>query len=273
MFPSFAAEIAINSHDKTREVSEKPSPAKKHNLFYRIFHPSSENIADLTEKHSSPFSSIFNKRDSDEDSDSEKGSRRSSNGQLFGTNNAQESGISLPRPKKNAFNMESDSESDTEHYNGVRRRSTTTALFKDLLKNARTRNVSSSSMSDSNESDDDASHHAAPSSTENLFKGLMLCSKYKKSQGQTPGSTTPSSASPFISSSDILEPPKLSRTASENSLVEKYGKRENIIGKGGHGIVRLCCGTNKNQKYAVKEFRKRNKDETQREYVKKRILV
>jgi tRNA A-37 threonylcarbamoyl transferase component Bud32 len=64
----------------------------------------------------------------------------------------------------------------------------------------------------------------------------------------------------------------LKRTPSEKSLQEKYGKLErDCIGKGSFATIRLCCPQNSNVKYAVKEFRKRKKNESKRDYVKQLI--
>ncbi|KAJ3115038.1 serine/threonine-protein kinase HAL4/sat4 [Phlyctochytrium bullatum] len=63
----------------------------------------------------------------------------------------------------------------------------------------------------------------------------------------------------------------LPRNASETSLAEKYGRKEEVLGKGANAVVRLCCPMNSNKKYAIKEFRKRRKEETQKEYVKKLV--
>jgi protein-serine/threonine kinase len=63
----------------------------------------------------------------------------------------------------------------------------------------------------------------------------------------------------------------LHRTDSETSLTEKYGKLEDVLGKGSFATVRLCCPANSSKKYAVKEFRKKRKDETKKDYVRKLI--
>ncbi|KAL7750598.1 hypothetical protein RI367_003940 [Sorochytrium milnesiophthora] len=64
----------------------------------------------------------------------------------------------------------------------------------------------------------------------------------------------------------------LSRSSSESSLHEKYGKSKEVLGKGANATVRLAHKTDHScpeRLYAVKEFRKRRKDETEREYIKK----
>ncbi|KAI9197410.1 kinase-like domain-containing protein [Polychytrium aggregatum] len=71
----------------------------------------------------------------------------------------------------------------------------------------------------------------------------------------------------------------IKRSRSESSMAEKYGKVDEVLGKGANATVRLAHlkETKKNSPtcpeklYAIKEFRKRRKDETKKEYVKKLI--
>ncbi|KAJ3321996.1 serine/threonine-protein kinase HAL4/sat4 [Blyttiomyces sp. JEL0837] len=64
----------------------------------------------------------------------------------------------------------------------------------------------------------------------------------------------------------------ISRSPSHCSLSDKYGKKEKeILGKGANAVIRLCCAVDSDKKFAVKEFRKRKKGESQKEYVKKLI--
>jgi serine/threonine protein kinase len=63
-------------------------------------------------------------------------------------------------------------------------------------------------------------------------------------------------------------------TSSSNTLLDKYGVCDkNCIGKGATAIVKLVHKlekeSNEEQLFAVKEFRKRRKNETEREYIKK----
>ncbi|KAJ3209804.1 serine/threonine-protein kinase HAL4/sat4 [Dinochytrium kinnereticum] len=74
-----------------------------------------------------------------------------------------------------------------------------------------------------------------------------------------------------LSMAPLSSAAQIPRSASETSLAEKYGKKEEILGKGANAVVRLCCPINSDRKYAIKEFRKRRKDETQKEYVKKLV--
>lgn len=60
-----------------------------------------------------------------------------------------------------------------------------------------------------------------------------------------------------------------SRSSSELSLKEKYGNLSNVLGKGAFATVKLCCPVGGKEKYAVKEFRKKKKEESTKEYIKK----
>lgn len=53
-----------------------------------------------------------------------------------------------------------------------------------------------------------------------------------------------------------------SRSSSELNLKEKYGNVSNVLGKGAFATVKLCCPVGSKEKYAVKEFRKKKKDES-----------
>ncbi|KAJ8331771.1 hypothetical protein QVD99_002018 [Batrachochytrium dendrobatidis] len=64
------------------------------------------------------------------------------------------------------------------------------------------------------------------------------------------------------------------RSGSEMSLIEKYGKPDEVLGKGANATVRLLTHRKDgvaNKLYAIKEFRKKRKEETEKEYIKKVI--
>ncbi|KAI8925378.1 hypothetical protein BC831DRAFT_426876 [Entophlyctis helioformis] len=64
----------------------------------------------------------------------------------------------------------------------------------------------------------------------------------------------------------------MNRSGSEVGLSEKYGRPDEVLGKGANATVRLAHSKEKTEKlYAIKEFRKRRKDETEKEYIKKVI--
>jgi protein-serine/threonine kinase len=84
------------------------------------------------------------------------------------------------------------------------------------------------------------------------------------------GGLSDHSTSSSIPSSSAL--PTLKRNPSEISLSEKYGRKDSVLGRGATAVVRLCCPVNaSNMRCAIKEFRKRRKDERQKEYVKKLV--
>lgn len=70
---------------------------------------------------------------------------------------------------------------------------------------------------------------------------------------------------------DIARPAEksLSRSSSDQSFTEKYGLSQGILGRGAYATVKLCCPQGSTQKFAVKEFRKKRKDEGNKEYIKK----
>lgn len=59
----------------------------------------------------------------------------------------------------------------------------------------------------------------------------------------------------------------LMRHKTQDKLREKYGVKQEMIGRGSTSVVKIVQGNK--QVYAVKEFRKRRKTETEREYLKK----
>jgi hypothetical protein len=97
------------------------------------------------------------------------------------------------------------------------------------------------------------------------FAGFSLGRRKSKE----PESETPSLL--MVPSRSLSGSNHLNRSDSEQSLTEKYGKLEEVLGKGSFATVRLCCPSNSTKKYAVKEFRKKNKNETKKDYVRKLI--
>ncbi|KND00211.1 HAL protein kinase [Spizellomyces punctatus DAOM BR117] len=104
----------------------------------------------------------------------------------------------------------------------------------------------------------------------NLFKDLIMHARQKKHAvaGKAAESHARTAGPPSPGADDK---PAMMRSLSENSLT-KYGRKEEILGRGANAVVRLCCpADNKEKKLAIKEFRKRRKNETQKEYVKKLV--
>ncbi|KAI0271709.1 Pkinase-domain-containing protein [Gloeopeniophorella convolvens] len=92
--------------------------------------------------------------------------------------------------------------------------------------------------------------------------------------GSAPKLSRKSSARSSASSrkSDSEGGPKSTMGESTTSLLKKYGTCERVaIGKGATSVVRLAHKWDRTEEklYAVKEFRKRRKNETEKEYVKK----
>lgn len=104
--------------------------------------------------------------------------------------------------------------------------------------------------------DDNASSHR--SEDESIFKDIS----------RKP-SAAPPSPHPLTRSEGTRA--QLARSGSEQSLSEKYGALSNVLGKGAFATVKLCCPVNSTKKYAVKEFRKKRREESQKDYVKKLI--
>ena len=66
----------------------------------------------------------------------------------------------------------------------------------------------------------------------------------------------------------------LQRSVSETTLTQKYGKCREVVGQGAHAKVHLTqrdsrVATITDNIYAVKKFRKRRKDESEKDYIKK----
>ncbi|KAJ3275365.1 serine/threonine-protein kinase HAL4/sat4 [Terramyces sp. JEL0728] len=60
--------------------------------------------------------------------------------------------------------------------------------------------------------------------------------------------------------------PQMSKSGSEVSLSEKYGPRDSVLGKGASATVRIAHKREKDAKwFAIKEFRKKKKEETEKD--------
>lgn len=74
-------------------------------------------------------------------------------------------------------------------------------------------------------------------------------------------------------SSDTMDSPMPRTHSSDTTMTDKYGKLEHVLGKGANATVRLAHKhddyQNLDRLFAVKEFRKKKRGETQRDYVKK----
>ncbi|KAJ3103976.1 serine/threonine-protein kinase HAL4/sat4 [Phlyctochytrium planicorne] len=203
------------------------------------------------------------------------------------------SGSSAPSPSGSDGNLsnasgDSESESDAEHSSHP----VANKLFKNIMTSRRESNstngksttdvkkVAQSTQSSTSTSPSNSGSPSRKTSTASNIEtanGAKQPENFMKPPLPVPAPVTTSQIIvPKELASDLLHPSsatsdKLPRSASETSLAEKYGKREEILGKGANAVVRLCCPLNSDKKYAIKEFRKRRKDETQKEYVKKLV--
>ncbi|KXS13496.1 Pkinase-domain-containing protein [Gonapodya prolifera JEL478] len=107
--------------------------------------------------------------------------------------------------------------------------------------------------------DDTRSHH-------NLFKDLIR-GKSKRDIGQADRSATDLTSASMTSSTTGDSIPK----PAGGTFGEKYGKVDEVLGKGAYAVVKLSHKKEGilEKLFAVKEFRKRKKDETEREFLKK----
>lgn len=101
----------------------------------------------------------------------------------------------------------------------------------------------------------------------NLFKDLIMHARNKKPPAAGKAAEAHVAIPVALPRPATGEKPSLSRSPSENSLA-RYGRKEEVLGRGANAVVRLCCPANeKEKKLAIKEFRKRRKNETQVSWV------
>ncbi|KAJ3155807.1 serine/threonine-protein kinase HAL4/sat4 [Geranomyces variabilis] len=123
-------------------------------------------------------------------------------------------------------------------------------------------------------------HDESHSGHGGLFKDLMNTKHNRRAPSSTRGgndSDTEAAGATGVSRKSSQR--GLHRSPSESSMADKYGKisKSEVLGKGANAVVRLAhkrdaaTPEQAEQLFAVKEFRKRRKGETQREYIKKLI--
>lgn len=100
----------------------------------------------------------------------------------------------------------------------------------------------------------------------NIFKSLLLPPKGRHASNSGTSSTVGSQSGDSINGGH----------GHENVLGDRYGFAEKIIGRGAGGVVRLFHKLGPlgpgDRLYAVKEFRKRRKNETEKDYIKVFLL-
>jgi hypothetical protein len=180
--------------------------------------------------------------DTESDSDSQSSDVTSdSEASLPGTLNRSVSAC-VKSNKMNFFHA-SDSESEPEA-KPIRRKP---SLFKEFL---RAKKPSDSDIEPSPKSPNESSMET-PLEKPSLFSSFLWGSRRKTIHSPT--------SQPDPSTFGV---PLNRESKSEVCLGDKYGRKTSILGRGGHAVVKLCCMEGSNEKYAVKEFRKRRRDET-----------
>ncbi|KAJ1560416.1 serine/threonine-protein kinase HAL4/sat4 [Nowakowskiella sp. JEL0078] len=249
-------------------TTNSPSTPKKSGILYKIFHPNDEANGIFGSSRRSVHSSE-EESDTDICTSSENEAEKCS-GHVSSLPRVRPSDSESKRPqifRKSSVSShgssDDDSDGDSDDQKSTRR--TRGSIFRDLMKINR-----SSSQSDIDSDEENG--------TNKILKGLSL-NHNKKYQSQSSSSLiAPNVNGKSIDNSDFSNhspagfSSELQRTNSEQSLSEKYGKKEEILGKGAHAVVRLCQPVNSDKKYAIKEFRKRKNSESQvKEYVKKLV--
>ncbi|KAJ1549984.1 hypothetical protein HK096_009374, partial [Nowakowskiella sp. JEL0078] len=217
-------------------ATNSPNTPKKSGILYKIFHPNDEANGIFGSSRRSVHSSE-EESDSDNYASSDNESDRYS-GHVSSLPRVRPSDSESKKPQifrkssvSSTGSTDDDSDGDSDDQKSSRK--TRGSIFRDLMKINR-----SSSQSDA-DSDDEIG-------TNKILKGLSL-NQNKKYQSQSNiSSNTPnlprksSENSEFSNHSPISSANELQRTNSEQSLSEKYGKKEEILGKGAHAVVRLC---------------------------------
>lgn len=96
-------------------------------------------------------------------------------------------------------------------------------------------------------------------SVSSKFKDLLLPPASMSSRRSSIGSHKSTNSNDDLQGSSSHPP---SRSSSELNLNSKYGNLSNVLGKGAFATVKLCCPVGSKEKYAVKEFRKKKKEES-----------
>ncbi|KAJ3129264.1 serine/threonine-protein kinase HAL4/sat4 [Nowakowskiella sp. JEL0407] len=245
------------------------TPKKNGNILYRIFHPNDEGNTIIGTSRRSYHSSDESDSEYVDSSDAESDRSSINQSSLPRVRPSTSSSDKQNIFRKNSVSSTGSTDDDDSGSENEQKKKTRGSIFKDLMKINR-----SSSHSDVSEDEDHG--------TNKILKGLSIGAN--KKNGQQPAS--PASANQVKKSVESLHfDPKsdgnvsdkaasftsLPRSDSEVSLSEKYGKKEEVLGRGANAVVRLCQPVNSDKKYAIKEFRKRRSNETQKEYVKKLV--
>ena len=175
------------------------------------------------------------------------------------------------------FHPKVDESSDNDSSTEAPPRRPSTNIFKDLFWRSSSHDhvVSDSNGSNTHGSNGSVTNVNASAPTQTLSPSSPQFnashSSHQENDIVKPNSKSSSPSLGPSSYQDHSSIPTVSRNLSETSLSDKYGRKENILGRGATATVRLCCPMNSKKRFAIKEFRKRRKEESQKEYVKKLI--
>lgn len=213
-------------------MQQKKPTESKPTMWYRIFHPGEEEMSDASSAspHTKPKNYAWGK------------SRRVDSDDEYCSDDSHSSFTALPPPSIELSKGGS---------NGKKNLRSSPSLFHEV-----------SNDSDI-ESEDDKEAKPARSFVFNFWKS---------SPSIHPQASLPASASNVAETVDSSKkqtaPPagdefkSLDRKLSDVSLSEKYGTVRGVLGKGATATVRLCYPGKSKVKCAVKEFRKRKKEES-----------
>ena len=231
-------------------------------IWYRIFHPGEES--DLSDHSSPPSPSVKpskglwarSRQTYDSDDEYHSDDSNASTGSSF---------MSLPPPAIKDDHKPSSRKGKTLNARPDSKKRSSPSLFHP--------------KGGDESSDNEAQEAPTRRSGTNIFKDLFWRSSHPAALDAAPdllkSTSSPQSpnASPRLSPArtasgtpceDGLQVPTLTRNMSETSLSDKYGRPDSVLGKGATAVVRLCAPANsKEKRFAIKEFRKRRKDERQ----------
>ena len=262
---------------------------RKTGIMYRIFHMGEQTPTEEDEQSGFLFGRSRRSYNSGSEAESDEGdsedSQASRSGSLFRRRPTKSNAAPPPMtkeqpPKKGIFSVGDESSDYESEMEEPRKKSG--GLFRDFLTGSRKSRASKASLNKDGRST--SANSVVPpeidepsQSSHSIFKDLLapISKKTKSSSSQLSDkppvqrSRSPSFSNPFTTNTEPSTPPE--RSLSELSLFEKYGRTEDVIGRGAYATVKLCCPMNSSKKYAVKEFRPRRRDESQKDYVKKLI--
>ncbi|KAJ3310723.1 serine/threonine-protein kinase HAL4/sat4 [Boothiomyces sp. JEL0838] len=258
-----------NSVTRSDIFTKNLKDEKKPSIVYRIFH-----LGDSTPTEDGGLTARSKRYNSDSDMSSDD--EHSHESPSIRRKNSIQDALDMFRPAKDRkekpkgiFSVDNGDSSDYDSEQEEQPKKSTTSLIKDLLhfKDTLSRKSNSrTSVTSLHSNDGDSS----PASESKVNRNVSQKTKPPSETG-TPAKMGFLSLQRKPSSTSLSKEPEkpLTRSSSESSFSEKYGSTEGVLGKGAYATVKLCCPVNSKAKYAVKEFRKKKKEETNKEYIKK----